>query len=90
MIHNTVKKKMAATMDVSAYKENHLPRSRPRKTGVMDAFKKEILDLKASGYSLNQIQEWLMNNGTEVSRAAIHTYIRRILAKPRIPVQSKV
>lgn len=69
-------------MDVSAYKENHVPRSRPRKTGVMDGFKKEILDLNQSGYSLNQIHEWLMNNGTEVSRAAIHTYIRRILANP--------
>ena len=79
-------KKMSAAMDVSAYKEEHPPRSRPRKTGAMDAFKKEILDLNASGYSLNQIQEWLKNNGTEVSRAAIHAYLKRILVKPKIQV----
>lgn len=47
-----------------------------RRASCMDPHKDDLLTLKRGGYSLAQMKDFLHRNGVQVTRAAIHAYLK--------------
>ena len=61
-------------MDVDAFKNTESPGKR---RSQLEPFAQGIFDLKRSGYTDDQIRQWLGLNGVLVSREAVRAFMKR-------------
>ncbi len=61
-------------MDVDAFKISERPGKR---SSQLEPFASGIFDLKRSGYTDDQIRQWLGLNGVLVSREAVRAFMKR-------------
>lgn len=61
-------------MDIEEFKRLNEPKARRSR---LDLFRTEIFDLRLSGYSHDQIAEWLKTKSIEVSTEAIRKYVKK-------------
>lgn len=60
-------------MDIDDFEKQNAPRA---KRSQLDPFRTQIFELKARGYVLRQIAEYLEQNGVSVSPQAVSKYIK--------------
>jgi glutamyl/glutaminyl-tRNA synthetase len=61
-------------MDVSEFTARVAP---GKKVSKLAPFARQIGELRTKGYTLDQVREWLAQNGLEVSREAVRKFINR-------------
>lgn len=73
---NTVTK---ATMDIDEYVKRSQPRA---KRSRLIPFAEQIMKLRTSGFTHQQITEWLETNGVKVTQESVRKFIKSRQGKP--------
>lgn len=57
-----------------------------KKTSRLNKYGQEIRELKAKGYTDEQIRDWLSRNGIQISREAVRRFVKKTTGQQATPV----